>query len=637
MLNFAKLLFQTVKLVLILSCLMCSLASVAQAKVDFTQFNQVVEQVKELKKSDLSLSLTQLKIYENLLSSLSVEQNLIYYKLLAEIQIEQNKYTLAKNTADKGLVIAKRLASPSILISEILYLKGFAFESLGEVSQAIEEYKKGLEIAESQHNKVQVASGLINLGAIAYLSGDYKRSLVLLNDAYNIASQTGDEELKGTVNCELGIIYSYLFQEKQSMEYYQQSYLHFKKAGMLLAAHNSLNNIAINHIQNRNFKKAIEAFNTIISESNKDTPSDRMYNAYSGMAWAHMSKDDANPDVAYKYLLMAKKHMQFTEKLDFKLQYFVDEATILYKLDRFDEVLTSIAQVEELLIKHQEGSLVRKKNLIYLVELRAAVYNKQGHYQRAYETQSKVITLTDKLYENEDRRSITQVRLRLEGERADKENELLRNKKMLYAENLHQAKLEHEEQQVYLMISGLVTLAFGWVLIKLIPSQHELRLASNIDALTGVANRRSLMKKNKKAFLKAKRENASLSILMIDIDHFKDINDSLGHSSGDQVLAEVASLGSGIMRESDLFGRFGGEAFMVCLPKTGLIPALEIAERIRSCINEASWKYSNLDKVNVSIGVASFENDSDLTQLIKRADRELYKAKASGRNKVFGQ
>jgi len=637
LLNAAKKVSQTAKLIISIVCLLFSMTSVGQTTIDLKQFNQVAEQVKQLKKTDLVLSLKQLQVYENLLSALTIEQNLIYYKLLTEIQIEQNKYSLAKKTADKGLVIAKRLASPSILISELLYLKGFALESLGDVPQAAKEYKKGLEIAEAQHNKVQVAAGLINLGAIAYLSGDFERSLVLLNDAYNIAEQTDDDELKGTANSELGIVYSHLFQDKQSMVYYQQSYLHFKKAGMLLAAHNSLNNIAITHTYNKDFQKAINTFKTIIAESNKDTPSDRMYSIYSGMAWAHISKEESNPDAAYQYLLMAKQHMLFTEKLDFKLQYYVDEASILYKLDRFDEVLISIDQVEQLLIKHQEGSLMRKENSIYLVELRAAVYNKQEQYQRAYETQSKVITLTDKHYENEDRRSITQVRLRLEGEKADKESELLRNQEVLYEASLHQAKLEHEEQRVYLIISGLITLAFAWILIKLIQSQHQLRIASNIDELTGVANRRSLMKKAQRSFKQSKKKGTSLSVLMIDIDHFKEINDRLGHSSGDKVLAKIASLGSDIMRKSDLLGRFGGEEFMVCLPKTTLTSAMEIAERIRSCVNDASWPYSDLEKVSVSIGVANFKNDSDLTELIKRADKQLYQAKASGRNKVCGQ
>jgi diguanylate cyclase (GGDEF)-like protein len=613
-----------------------STVAVSQEDVDVKQFIQVAEQVDQLIKSDLVLALKKLTAYKDLLNILTIEQNLLYFKLLTEIQIEQNKYTKARKTSSKGLSIAKRLASPSILISELLYLRGFAFENLGDISQATKEYKKGLEVAESLHNKVQVAAGLINLGAIAYLTDDFKRSLMLLNDAYNIASQTDDEELKGTVNTELGIIYSYLLQDEQSMAYYKQSYLHFKKAGMLLAAHISLNNIAITHTFNKDFQQAIDVFKTIISESNKDSPSDSMYRVYSGMAWAHLSKEDSNPDAAYEYFLMAKQYLQFTEKSDFKLQYYMDEATVLYQLERFDEVLTSIAEVEKIIIKHQDGSLIKKYNSINLVELKAAVFNKQGQHQLAYKLQSQVLILTDELYEKRDRHSIEQMRLKLEGEQADKKNKILHNQKVLNETHLHEAKLANEEQYTYLIISALVALAFAWVLVKLIQSQHRLKIASSIDSMTGVANRRSIMKAASEVFELSKNKKTDLSLLLIDIDHFKIINERLGHSSGDKVLAQIAELTASMMRKNDILGRFGGEEFMVCLPKTSLISALEIAERIRFCINEYSWPSDTLDTINVSIGVVCLTDERDFTSLIKRVDEQLYQAKSSGRNKVCG-
>ncbi|PKG83897.1 GGDEF domain-containing protein [Colwellia sp. 75C3] len=608
--------------------------SVAQETIDLKEFNLVAEEVKELKKSDLVGSLKKLTVYENLLDALTVEQNLLYFKLLTEIYLEQNKYGIAKKTVDKGLSIAKRLASPSIIISELLYLKGFAYESLGDISQATKEYKNGLEVAESLHNKIQVATGLINLGAISYLTDDLKRSLVLLNDAYNIAGQTDDEELKGTVNTELGIVYSYLLQDEQSMAYYQQSYVHFKKAGMLLAAHNSLNNIATNYINNENYQQAIAVFETIIEESNKDTPTDNMFTLYSGMSWAHLAKSDSNPDLAYQYLLMAKKYLQFTEKLDFRLQFYFDEANVLYDLERFDEVLISIVHIEKILANHQDMPMVKKEGYVSIINLKAAVFHKKGQFQQAYETKSRVITLTDKLYEKEDDRSITQVRLRLEAEKADKQSKVLHSQKVLHEASLNKVTLENEEQRLYLIISALVALAFAWVLVKLVQSQHKLKIASSIDPLTGAANRRSLMIKSQDAFKLAKSKQSDLSILMIDIDHFKNINDSSGHSIGDKVLANVALLSANMMRKSDVFGRFGGEEFMVCLPKTTMKSAMEIGERIRLSIHEYPWDY--VGSVSVSVGIASLENDINLLSLIKRADEQLHQAKASGRNKVCG-
>jgi diguanylate cyclase (GGDEF)-like protein len=121
---------------------------------------------------------------------------------------------------------------------------------------------------------------------------------------------------------------------------------------------------------------------------------------------------------------------------------------------------------------------------------------------------------------------------------------------------------------------------------------------------------------------------------MIDIDNLKSINHRLGHTVGDAVLKQVATLVASIMRKNDVFGRFGGEEFIVCLPNTSSEFAMDIAERIRLCIQEHTWQLDNVDNVCVSIGLAYLENDIDLIRLISCADEQLYQAKASGRNRV---
>ena len=618
-------------------CFFLSVSVVAQEIVDSKLFDEVTKQVKELKKTDLALSLKRLTLFKNKLSSLSIEQNILYFKLLSKIQIEQNKYIVAKETANHGLSIAKSLASPSIFISELLYLKGSSFESLGDISQATKEYKKGLEVAESLHNKAHIALGLIKLGTIAYRMDDFKRALILLNDAYNIAIQTDDEELKGIANRELGILYSHLQQDIQSMAYYQQSYLYFKNENMRLAAHNSLINIADTHIRNKNYQQAITVLKKIIAESNKDTPSESMLNVYLGMTRSYLNKKDRNIDIAYQYLLMAKQNLQRTEKLDYQLQFYIDEAYILYELNRFDEALISIEYVENILDSHLEVAQVRKESYLSILDLKASIFYKQKSFRQAYETKSKVIKLISKTYDNDDNSAITQVRLKLEIEQADKQNKLLYNQKILHDANFDEANLQVKEQYRYLVVSALVALAFAWVLVKLIQNQHKLKIASSIDALTRASNRRSLMIKSQNLFKRAKIKETELSVLMIDVDCFKSINDGLGHHIGDKVLVQIASISASLMRKNDIFGRFGGEEFMIFLPNTDLKAGLQIGERIRRCIYNYSWQIPTLETVSVSIGVASLANDNDVANLIKRADEQLYQAKASGRNKVCGQ
>ena len=621
--------------------LITSFSLSAQESEKLNQFNQITEQVELLKKTNLVLAFKKLSVFDEHLTNLTIDQQLLYYKLLAEIYLEQNQNNKANNTLNIGLNLAKQLASPSILISELLYLRGFSYESLGDISKATKDYKQGLEVAESLHDKVQIAAGLINLGAIAYLTDDYERSLILLNDAYNIAEQTDDDELKGSVNSELGILHGYIYQDKKSMDFYQQSYLHFKKAGMLLSAHNSLINIATHHNVKKNYQLAIDVLQTIIDESDKDSPSSIMFSAYSAMAWAHLKKEQPNAEAAYQYLLKAKPYLEATDEHNAQLQFYFDQAFVLHELARYGEALTSINSAEKILLNFEPLTFLEKYTYINLVNLRGKVYFEQKNFQKAYTAKTEVINLTKKVYESEDDSSIAKVRLKLESEQADLQNNILKNQQALHEVSLTEAKIANDEQRLYLIISALVTLAFAWLLVKLIQSQHKLKIATNIDPLTQISNRRSLMKSAQLAFNKARSKQTSLSVLMIDIDHFKAINDKWGHQVGDEVLKGVAEIGRVMMRKSDVFGRYGGEEFMVCLPNATITTAVEIAQRIRRCIEQYDWQLVDKLNVNVSVGVASlnverlkYETKYNLSELISDADNQLYQAKSSGRNKV---
>jgi len=156
------------------------------------------------------------------------------------------------------------------------------------------------------------------------------------------------------------------------------------------------------------------------------------------------------------------------------------------------------------------------------------------------------------------------------------------------------------------------------------------------DSLTKVYNRRYFMARYLEEFKRASKFNLSLSFLMLDIDHFKKINDTYGHLVGDAVLREVARLIQENMREIDFIARFGGEEFVAILPETDKAGAIMVAERISSRISRRRINvFDEAINVSISIGVASFPQStihSDV--LIEIADKALYKAKVSGRNRV---
>jgi diguanylate cyclase (GGDEF)-like protein len=183
----------------------------------------------------------------------------------------------------------------------------------------------------------------------------------------------------------------------------------------------------------------------------------------------------------------------------------------------------------------------------------------------------------------------------------------------------------------------------GSVLLISDVSQHvwlteQLMALTKIDDLTGAFNRRHFMELGRKEVDRAKRYNTPLSLIIIDLDHFKNVNDIWGHEAGDQVLKIVCEHIQAALRKPDSFGRHGGEEFAVLLPETAMAQALQVAERLRTTIGENPIPLKDGKRVTItaSLGVADLESipANDFNDLIREADRAMYKAKAAGRNCV---
>jgi diguanylate cyclase (GGDEF)-like protein len=169
-------------------------------------------------------------------------------------------------------------------------------------------------------------------------------------------------------------------------------------------------------------------------------------------------------------------------------------------------------------------------------------------------------------------------------------------------------------------------------------SLEQIQQLARYDELTRLLNRRSLLEQLQLEKSRADRTGTGFSIALFDIDHFKRVNDNHGHAAGDAVLKQFAELMRLVMRDSDVFGRYGGEEFMLILPATELAAALKGAERLRAAIAAKDWNavVPNL-ALTVSAGVARYRKGEAIEQLISRADAALYQAKGAGRNQVSGE
>jgi diguanylate cyclase (GGDEF)-like protein len=166
---------------------------------------------------------------------------------------------------------------------------------------------------------------------------------------------------------------------------------------------------------------------------------------------------------------------------------------------------------------------------------------------------------------------------------------------------------------------------------------EELFRMATTDQLTGALSRRRLFDLGNYEIAKTTRSQDPLTILLLDLDHFKKINDSHGHSVGDDVLRHFAQIASGIIRKTDIFARYGGEEFVILLPNTAAEAGQEIAERLLATLAGTPLCIPPITiTVTASVGLAQVQpGDEELEQVLLRADSALYEAKRSGRNRVI--
>lgn len=186
-----------------------------------------------------------------------------------------------------------------------------------------------------------------------------------------------------------------------------------------------------------------------------------------------------------------------------------------------------------------------------------------------------------------------------------------------------------------LLMSPVASWALLRLVVQLDQAQEELRELSLRDPLTGCYNRRHFMHVLRHEIGRGQRYGQACSVAILDVDNFKQINDRLGHQAGDEVLQQVARSCQGVVRETDVFARIGGEEFAVLLPQTSALEAHALIERLRLQVQSLSFEgMALLNQVTISGGVVSSESVDQVDAVMHAADHAMYRAKREGKNRV---
>jgi diguanylate cyclase (GGDEF)-like protein len=271
-----------------------------------------------------------------------------------------------------------------------------------------------------------------------------------------------------------------------------------------------------------------------------------------------------------------------------------------------------------------------------LYELRSRAHAAVGNYPAAFTDQGEYLRRVREQGTLDRIREVAQLRVQFENDQEKQKIALLEKDKRLAEEKL--TSQERTTQLIALAgLAGLVTaFVLGYALWSNRRHRAELIRLAERDELTGLLNRRAIVRKAVEFLTRAREAKGTLIIGLVDLDHFKSINDRFGHAVGDQILQKFATVLRTSMHANEVFGRYGGEEFLVLFPDYSLDQARQAAERLRGALRSQRMRVEDQDiTVTLSLGLASYEaGDVLFDQIARRADIALYVAKTQGRDRV---
>lgn len=266
----------------------------------------------------------------------------------------------------------------------------------------------------------------------------------------------------------------------------------------------------------------------------------------------------------------------------------------------------------------------------------ANIYESEGAAKKAYDSKKQYIKkYFDYLTQQKEYR-VSRLNEKYNIEKRHEENELLTQNSQIKRYALAHAESERRQQHLNMAIFITAAIVFFVLLLRQFKIRRALKLLAKTDSLTLLPNRRSFFKHGYDFMAQALSADKELSVLMLDIDNFKQVNDNFGHDVGDKVICQVAALASETMRSRDFLARIGGEEFAAVLPDANIAQARAIAERMREKIQDSIIENQGHNiHITVSVGLASINQvNGNFDSLLHAADLAMYQAKANGRNQV---
>ncbi len=494
----------------------------------------------------------------------------------------------AKADYQQALVLARRLGD-RLQEADILSFRGDMYAYQGELAEGLMELIEAHKRFESLEQDGKAREVLAQIANAYRRMGLYERAEGYFKELEHDYGNLGDQERLVDIRSQQGLLYAEMGEYERALPLMiqaEQLYRSQQKEGQLAWIQIEIATILLNQNKVAEAVGKLQQADAILrGGESSDSVTLGHWQLVMGMAEAAQS----NPTKALYYL----------------------------------------AQAEPIFVKENN-----QRFLARVYEVRARILEQQGQINGALASLKKYVETKHSLERVLREQRSLQMRFEFDLARKELENQALKTKQLLQEAKLKQLQ-ERRHWQYAVVILLLVVM--GMLALHQFNRSRKMRRLAMTDDLTGLHNRRQIQAKGQAWFKQAREHGRTLSVLQLDIDHFKQVNDTLGHHMGDKVLAEVASCVAAQLRSLDRVGRNGGEEFLVLLPDTCLDEAVEVAERIRHRV--AQLRIDGMPEgqpVHVSIGCAQYSPlDESFGDLVQRADEAMYRAKQAGRNQVM--
>ncbi|WP_162301463.1 diguanylate cyclase [Cognatilysobacter segetis] len=531
--------------------------------------------------------------------------------------------------AGRGLDEARR-AGDLDAQARFEFCRGYAYET-GDIDAALRAYDRGLQLARRAEDARLIGDGYVLRGAIHSLQGEQALALGDFLAAQAVFDRARLARRAETNLLNIGMAYRRMGFHTQALVYLRESENYARAVDSYPDLYSALMQQGYAYEEQHRGDEAVRLFDRALALAlaRGSDAIDRGY-AHLGLAHAWLARGDASR--ALGHVVQARRELAVDHTADHEPMLDQAEGLALQMQGRHRAAIAAFDRAEPLM-RAQDAS----RYLVLLHRARAASEEAVGDGGAALADLQAHDALARRLQRQADGQQVTVWRMRFDTARRQLEGERLDLERRRRDQALRALERERPWRRLVLVLGLLLLVALAALALLQWREGRRLRLLALSDALTGLANRRWILQLAQRAVREARREGRPLSLVTLDLDHFKCVNDAHGHAVGDAVLARAGAAFARVMRRQDRLGRSGGEEFLVVLPGTTPEEAAAIADRLREAAT--SLRLDDLAPglaLRTSAGVATLRpDDRRLQDLLQRADAALYRAKAAGRDRVI--